>query len=87
MSCPSIRCATRFGSSSPVSAARPRRVDAVTTNLIDANLAGHDSHGIGMLPRYVDSYLEGCLQPNAHVRTVLDAARCCGWTAAPASAR
>jgi uncharacterized oxidoreductase len=51
----------------------PREVDEVSTNLIDANLAGHDSHGIGMLPRYVDSHLEGCLQPNAHVRTVLDA--------------
>ena len=26
-----------------------------------------------MLPRYADSYLEGGLKPNAHVRTVLDA--------------
>jgi uncharacterized oxidoreductase len=51
----------------------PHEIDAVSSNLIDANLAGHDSHGIGMLPRYVDSYLEGCLQPNAHVQTVLDA--------------
>jgi hydroxycarboxylate dehydrogenase B len=51
----------------------PQEVEAVTTNLIDANLAGHDSHGIGMLPRYVESYLEGCLQPNAHVRTLHDA--------------
>ncbi len=50
----------------------PQEVEAVTTNLIDANLAGHDSHGIGMLPRYVESYLEGCLQPNAHVHTLHD---------------
>ena len=50
----------------------PQEVDEVSTNLIDANLAGHDSHGIGMLPRYVESYLEGCLQPNAHLKTVLD---------------
>ena len=55
-----------FGSS-------PQEIDAVTTNLIDANLAGHDSHGIGMLPRYVESYLEACLQPNAHVQTLHDA--------------
>ncbi|HET7526467.1 MAG TPA: malate/lactate/ureidoglycolate dehydrogenase [Burkholderiaceae bacterium] len=48
-------------------------VDAVCDNLIEANLMGHDSHGIGMFPRYADSYLEGGLQPNAHVRTVLDA--------------
>lgn len=47
-------------------------VEAVTANLIDANLTGHDSHGIGMLPRYVDAFLEGGLTPNAHVATVLD---------------
>jgi hydroxycarboxylate dehydrogenase B len=47
-------------------------VDAVASNLIDANLTGHDSHGIGMLPRYAQAFLEGNLKPNAHVRTVLD---------------
>jgi len=48
-------------------------VAAVADNLIDANLTGHDSHGIGMLPRYAEAYLEGGLKPNAHVRTLLDA--------------
>jgi uncharacterized oxidoreductase len=48
-------------------------VDAVAGNLIDANLTGHDSHGIGMLPRYAAAYLEGNLNPNTHVRTLLDA--------------
>ena len=47
-------------------------VQAVCSNLIEANLTGHDSHGIGMLPRYTESYLEGGLKPNAHVRTLLD---------------
>ena len=46
---------------------------AVADNLVDANLMGHDSHGIGMLPRYADAYLEGGLAPNAHARVVLDA--------------
>jgi uncharacterized oxidoreductase len=46
---------------------------AVADNLVDANLMGHDSHGIGMLPRYADAYLEGGLAPNAGVRSVLDA--------------
>jgi len=32
-------------------------VEAVAANLIDANLTGHDSHGIGMLPRYADAFL------------------------------
>jgi hydroxycarboxylate dehydrogenase B len=48
-------------------------VQAVCSNLIEANLTGHDSHGIGMFPRYADSFLEGGLRPNAHVRTLLDA--------------
>jgi uncharacterized oxidoreductase len=47
-------------------------VDAVAGNLIEANLRGHDSHGIGMLPRYADAFLEGGLTPNQHVRTLLD---------------
>lgn len=44
----------------------------VADNLVMANLSGHDSHGVGMLPRYVDAVLEGGLKPNAGVRTVLD---------------
>ena len=48
-------------------------VRAVAGNLIEANLTGHDSHGIGMLPRYTEAFLEGGLVPNTHVRTVLDA--------------
>ncbi len=50
----------------------PEEVDAVADNLIEANLTGHDSHGIGMLPRYTLSYLEGGLKPNTHVKTVFD---------------
>ncbi len=49
-----------------------REIDLVTDNLIMANLTGHDSHGVGMLPRYVDAYLEGGLKPNAHIQTRLD---------------
>jgi uncharacterized oxidoreductase len=50
----------------------PREVELVAENLLQANLTGHDSHGIGMLPRYTNAYLEGGLRPNAHVRTRLD---------------
>ena len=44
----------------------------VADNLIEANLTGHDSHGIGMLPRYAEAFLEGSLHPNAHVRVEHD---------------
>ena len=46
-----------------------REVDLVTDNLIQANLTGHDSHGIGMLPKYSEAYVEGGLKANAHVKT------------------
>ena len=47
--------------------------EKVAANLVTANLSGHDSHGVGMLPRYIDAVLEGGLTPNASVQTVLDA--------------
>ncbi len=50
-----------------------QEAQAVAQNLVLANLSGHDSHGVGMLPRYVDALLEGGLQPNASVRVTLDA--------------
>jgi uncharacterized oxidoreductase len=46
----------------------------VAANLVLANLSGHDSHGVGMIPRYVDSILEGGLQPNAHAKVNVDTA-------------
>lgn len=50
----------------------PSEANTVASNLVMANLSGHDSHGIGMLPRYVDAVLEGGLMPNATVKTMLD---------------
>lgn len=41
-------------------------------HLLEANLAGHDSHGVGMLPTYVRVFREGCLVPNRELRTVAD---------------
>jgi uncharacterized oxidoreductase len=50
----------------------PREAKLVAENLIGANLLGHDSHGIGMIPRYVDALLEGGLSVNQHPRVKLD---------------
>jgi len=49
-----------------------REVELVTENLIQANLTGHDSHGIGMLPRYSEAWVEGGLKANAHIKTLMD---------------
>ena len=44
----------------------------VAENLVTANLVGHDSHGIGMMPRYVEALLEGGLHPNRKLDVKLD---------------
>jgi uncharacterized oxidoreductase len=44
----------------------------VADNLVLANLSGHDSHGVGMVPRYVDAVLEGGLKPNSGAKVLLD---------------
>jgi uncharacterized oxidoreductase len=50
----------------------PREAKLVAENLVAANLLGHDSHGIGMIPRYIDARLEGGLAANQHPRATLD---------------
>lgn len=49
-----------------------REAQLVASNLVLANLTGHDSHGIGMIPRYVAALLEGGLEVNRHVQVKLD---------------
>ena len=53
---------------------QPDEAQRVADNLVLANLSGHDSHGVGMIPRYIDSILEGGLQPNAHAKVTVDTA-------------
>ena len=50
----------------------PREAALVAENLVTANLTGHDSHGVGMIPRYVDAVLEGGLAVNEHPEIKLD---------------
>src|SRR4051794_6128775 len=57
--------ARRMGSEEPEAA-------EVADHLVRANLAGHDSHGVGMLPRYVELLHDGLLVPNQTPLAVLD---------------
>ena len=50
-----------------------REAALTADHLVGANLAGHDSHGVGMVPRYVKSLLEGELQLNRTIAIVHDA--------------
>ena len=49
-----------------------REARLVAENLVTANLLGHDSHGIGMMPRYVEALLEGGLLVNQQPQVKLD---------------
>ena len=51
----------------------PEETEAVADHLVRANLSGHDSHGVGMLPAYVRLLQDGLLVPNQTPHTVLDA--------------
>jgi uncharacterized oxidoreductase len=42
----------------------------VADQLVEANLTGHDSHGVGLLPFYVQSLATGALVPNRHAEPV-----------------
>lgn len=42
----------------------------VTSSLVEANLAGHDSHGILMLPTYIERIKNGRIKPGADIKLV-----------------
>ncbi len=44
----------------------------VADHLVEANLKGHDSHGVGMTPIYVHNIRGGRLKVDGHAKTVVD---------------
>jgi uncharacterized oxidoreductase len=46
--------------------------DLVADHLVQANLAGHDSHGVGMIPAYVRHLGAGLVVPNTRAKLVKD---------------
>ncbi len=48
------------------------RAAVVAEHLVEANLKGHDSHGVGMIPNYVNSALAGTLHVNNDALIVQD---------------
>jgi len=51
----------------------------VAEHLVDANLAGHDSHGVGMLPAYFNNLKAGTLKPNQKPEIVSESASFAVW--------
>src|SRR5262245_17954089 len=50
----------------------PSEADLVADHLVRANLAGHDSHGVGMIPAYVRHWQAGLGTPNTKAELVKD---------------
>lgn len=50
----------------------PAEASTVSAHLIEANLRGHDSHGVGMIPHYVRNWQAGVLHLNQHLQLVRD---------------
>ena len=46
--------------------------ETVALNLVEANLMGHDSHGVGLAPRYMQHALTGTMTPGADLSLVTD---------------
>ena len=50
--------------------ARPEVARQVAADLVEANLQGHDSHGMQLVPRYVENTEKGLITPNAAAEQV-----------------
>lgn len=51
----------------------------VADHLVDANLAGHDSHGVGMLPHYTRNLKAGTLVPNRKAKVLQESGTFAVW--------
>lgn len=51
---------------------QPELAARVANRLVTANLTGHDSHGVGMVPKYVEGIRAGELKPAARIEVVSD---------------
>ena len=49
-----------------------QEAELVAGHLVDANLAGHDSHGVGLIPKYVEDLRADLLKPNVSATLVKD---------------
>jgi hydroxycarboxylate dehydrogenase B len=49
---------------------QPAEAKEVAVHLVEANLKGHDSHGVGMIPSYVKNAAAGLLHPNQHAKLI-----------------
>jgi uncharacterized oxidoreductase len=58
---------------------RPAEAETVADHLVEANLRGHDSHGVGLLPGYCGNLASGKLIPNQKPEIVLQSDSIAVW--------
>ena len=64
---------TRVASAILAAAGAPaNHAEAVAQHLVEANLKGHDSHGVGMIPSYVKGMLDQQVDPHRHAEIIKD---------------
>src|SRR6187549_84776 len=64
-----------------VGGSSPAEATIVADHLVEANLRGHDSHGVGMLVAYVRDLENGTLKPNQAPEIVSDTGTISVWDA------
>ncbi len=70
----SLAAATSFAASLLEAAGAPTLVaQSVAAHLADADACGYPSHGLSLLPSYIDDLVAGRIDPRAHGRWVLEA--------------
>jgi hydroxycarboxylate dehydrogenase B len=50
----------------------PEAARRVAVSLVDANLAGHDSHGVNRVPLYTEWIRSGAISPNQSLKRAVD---------------
>ena len=60
---------------------KPNEAEIVADHLVEANLRGHDSHGVGMLVAYTRDFEGGTLRPNQKPEIVSDTGTISVWDA------
>src|ERR1700755_3698029 len=65
----------------PAGGSTPEEAAIVADHLVEANLRGHDSHGVGMLVAYVRDFEAGTLKPNQTPEIVSDTGTISVWDA------
>lgn len=70
----------RFATDSLVAAGLPpERADDVATVLLEADLLGHHTHGLALLPWYLDAAASGAMQLAGEPDVVVDRGACVTW--------